>query len=442
MEIFYEAGLKGKVFLSTHIIPFQDKDNNLVKIYTFMEDISDWKHSEAELSKAKAVAEKANQDKSEFLANMSHEIRTPLNAVIGMTELALLDDHCVERKSDYLSIIRDSSLHLLQIINDILDIEKIENNKLVLDKNIFRFRDIFIHIENTYMHEIDAKGLYLKIDISDDIPDLVIGDEVRFRQILYNLVSNSIKFTDNGGIQISACLADKNSKESVWKVKLTVQDTGRGISDDQQKIIFNKFEQAKESMTQSHGGTGLGLSIVKQLVKLMNGDVSVYSAIGQGSTFSMEFLLDSVDSSMAKRVVNENEIPETDLSPLHILLTEDNPINQKVASAMLQKLGHTVDICSNGKEAIECLTLKDYDMVFMDIEMPVLDGMSATKKIRSEVCGQDKKNIPIIAMTAHALTETKNLCLQMGMNYYLSKPISLQSLQKAILKTRNQAKIM
>ncbi len=379
-----------------------------------------------QLNKAREAAEAANQAKSSFLANVSHEIRTPMNGILGMTELAMAS-HSVAEQKEYLGLVKSSADSLLVVINDLLDYAKAEAGKFVLQPAAFQAPLLVESVIKSLAATARDKNLELNFHIDSRIPRFLVGDEIRLKQVLINLVGNAIKFTQQGKVVVSLELL--SSKQDAVRLRFSVRDSGIGIPQDKLSAIFSPFEQADSSTTRRFGGTGLGLAICQKIVDLMEGKIWAESEPGKGSIFYFEadfpvaeekLYPASAPSSLAAAVLQPSR-------NLNVLLVEDNHINQVLAVGLLQKLGHVVTIAENGKVAIEALNDSRFDAIFMDIQMPEMDGLTATKLIRE----QEKKtarHTPIIAMTAHAMTGDRERCLEAGMDAYISKPISIAEL--------------
>ncbi len=415
------------------IHPILNPEGKATKVAIFIKDITECKHAEYDLRKAKEMAESASRAKSNFLANMSHEIRTPLNAVIGLTGLLLQTNLNYEQK-EYLETIRNSGESLLSVINDILDFSKIDIGKMKLELRPFDLKlciDESIKLITPYASE---KGINLIQNIDPNTPEFIVGDQIRLRQILVNLLNNAVKFTDNGEVAIS--VISQRLDASDCEIHFAIKDTGIGIPQEKIGHLFQSFNQLDPSITRRYGGTGLGLAISKRLVELMEGKIWVESEVGKGSVFHFTIAAKAVTKNQINALMyNYNRESQT-ASPLigqhsmRILLAEDNVINQKVALQMLKKIGCTADIASNGKEVLSALELQSYDLVLMDVQMPEMDGLEAARIIRERYMDGPK----IIALTAYALDGDRDRCLDVGMDDYISKPIQLEELRIKLIK--------
>ncbi|NCC45031.1 MAG: response regulator, partial [Clostridia bacterium] len=410
------------IWVGNRISFIRDESGRPTSLLVISRDITARKEAEEKLREAKRQAEDANIAKSQFLAGMSHEIRTPLNAILGMTDLSLMTDND-DLIREYLAIVKRSGNHLLRILNDILDFSKIEAGNLLLEQREFPLRQIFSFIDKFYRIEIEKKGITFNIETSENLPGHIVGDEIRIRQMIMNLMSNAVKFTESGSIILSACRKENKTDPGFIPLEISVTDTGCGIDPDKHEMIFSKFQQAEMSTTRKFGGSGLGLSIVKELASLMKGDIIIESTPGKGSRFTLSILVEDPASNTENRIRTKTaEKPILPVRNLKILLAEDDEINIKLAVTLLKKLGDEVTVARNGIEALKALKNNSFDLVLMDIEMPEMDGIEATLKIREGYCGGDKSDIPIIAMTAHAVSDVKQRGLDAGMNDYITKP--------------------
>jgi len=398
-----------------------------------------------ELLDAKRQAEQATKSKSEFLANMSHEIRTPMTAILGFSEM-LSDDSASEReKEKAVGTIQRNGEHLLMIINDILDISKIEAGKIELEQTTFSTKQLLEDTVGLMKHKAEGKGLELISQIDSDAPDHLLGDPTRIRQILVNLIGNSIKFTHRGSVTVHLAAKPVPDDESQFQVRFSVTDTGIGISSENIKSIFKPFSQADTSTTRKFGGTGLGLSISQRLSQMMGGDLSATSQLGVGTTFVAEFVLRQAESVQQQQETNIEKTKASELvssaQQARILVVDDSPDNRKLLGFLLKKNGYPCDYAVDGREAVESVLDawkqdKPYAIVLMDMQMPILDGYSATTELR-----EAGYQFPILALTAHAMSHDREKCINAGCDDFLTKPIDRKALTESLETWCNQSEV-
>jgi signal transduction histidine kinase/CheY-like chemotaxis protein len=401
------------------------------RIYGILINIEAYKQREKELEKAKQTAEGISHTKSEFLSSMSHEIRTPMNAIIGITDM-LLQEELKPQIMEYLRMIKYSSDNLLALINDILDLSKIEAGKVTFEQLEFDLHRQMHDLCNSMGFKAREKGLRLNCYLQDGLPKVLVGDPYRLNQMLFNLTSNAIKFTHEGHVNIRVVPSGPVHDGKI-AIQFTVEDSGIGIAEDKLNFIFERFEQASSNITRQYGGTGLGLAITKKLVELQNGQISAASTEGKGSAFTIH-----LDFSVSKKTSLAEVIPsssnrEKNLTGTRLLMIEDNVLNQIVAKRLLNRWKAEIDIASNGKEAFHLLRQQAYDVILMDIHLPEMNGYQITEMIRSGKVEVLNTEVPIIALTADAFPEIREKTRQSGMNDWIVKPFDQNLFYDAIV---------
>ena len=399
-------------------------------------------------TRATHAADSANRAKSDFLATISHEIRTPLNGIIGFVEM-LDETRLNEEQDDFLIRIKSSSEALMSLINDVLDFSKVESGHLNLELRDFSILPMINSLNSMFLSQATEKGLSLKISVDDTVPRKIRGDETRLRQILLNLLSNAIKFTKSGDVSLHVSTHSIDSESNFVELEFEVRDTGIGMSPEEISRLFMPFSQGDSSTTRKYGGTGLGLAICKSLSEAMGGKVWATSVLREGSSFFSRVRVDIVEMRDAHALSSESENTKVissgtinnkvesdkpaDSLPLKIAVAEDNMANQRVIMIMLRRLGWESEFAENGRELLDLVRNKDYDLIFMDVQMPLMDGLEATRRLRAGDAGEGLKEVKIIALTANALSGDEARCLESGMNAYMTKPLKLRTLKLAIL---------
>jgi signal transduction histidine kinase/ActR/RegA family two-component response regulator/HPt (histidine-containing phosphotransfer) domain-containing protein len=405
--------------------PVYDAEGMLQYVVSSSIDISDRVQSQLRLQEAKELAEQAARIKENFLANMSHEIRTPLNAVIGFSNLLEVTP-LNEEQAEFVKLVQTAGKNLLTIVNDILDISKIEAGMIQMESIPFSIRSLVASLQTMLQPTAADKNLKLVFNVDPTLPPLILGDPTRLTQILLNLLSNAIKFTKEGSI--TAQITRQEETEQSVRVQFKVTDTGIGIEADALPHIFERFRQASNFTTRYYGGTGLGLNIVKSLTQIQGGWITVTSKPGKGSEFTLEIPYQIAPESVRQGIDPDLTKSNTVKKSLTILAVEDNLMNQKLVLQVIKRLGYKAELAENGQQALDMLQKQSFDLILMDIQMPVMDGYQTTRHIRSTL----QSNIPIIAMTAHALASEREQCLQAGMNDFLPKPFQMEDLQRMI----------
>lgn len=418
------------VWLSTNGRPVFDADGNFQGYRGTGLDITDKVNAENALRNAKEDAEQASKAKSEFLASMSHEIRTPMAGIMGFADM-LLEDDLAEDSREKVFQIKDSTQSLLTLLNEILDMSKMESGKMEFEHIDFHFPTLVDDAQAMFTEkrkDSRRKNLKIKVDIDDEVPQAINSDPTRLRQILINLIGNAVKFTEKGGVTIEAALTRSDADEEM--LRFAVKDTGIGIEQESVSKLFSDFTQADASISRRYQGSGLGLSICKRIVDLMGGEIGVESQIGKGSTFWFTLPYVAAATEVHKRSATTQAVNFRTLRPLRILAAEDNSMNQRIITATMQAYGHHIEVAEDGAKAVEAHKAGDFDLILMDIRMPVMSGTDATRMIR-QMQG-DKGSIPIVALTADAMTENKRSYIEAGMDEVVTKPIDRAELLEAI----------
>lgn len=407
--------------------PIRDDDNRITAVFITVQDVTGIAVYEHQLKRLVVQADAANRAKSEFLANMSHELRTPLNGLLGMAELLRFTSPTPEQE-EYIHGMQDSADNLLQIINDILDISKIEAGKVELEECSFSLAQLLTTVVTNYQPAALKKGLHLTCALQADFPEFVCGDQLRIKQIILNLLSNAIKFTSSGSIHIEG--AATRQTDTHYTIGLSVYDTGIGMTAETIARIFMPFEQADSSTTRCFGGTGLGLAISRKLAGLMGGEIKVRSTPGAGSCFTLELALTGGSEQQLSASLDKTDETLPPPSSYTVLVAEDNQINQRTIEMLLQKMGHQTICANNGQQAIEIWRSTPVDLIIMDIQMPVLDGIEAVRIIRQEE-QNSKRHTPVLALTADIMKATRDSLKAHGFDHYASKPVRSSELHEA-----------
>ena len=418
-----------KTVVSYNATTFYDRGRTLQGVFAAARDVTEYKQVEAELKQARAVAESASRTKSDFLASMSHEIRTPMNAIMGIADL-LAKTNLSAEQDKYVQIFRRAGDNLLNLINDILDLSKVEASQLELERTGFSLTDHLEKVTEMVAARALEKGLLLVVDVARDVPADLVGDPTRLRQVLLNLLGNAVKFTESGSVALHVTVEQEEFTPPA--LRFAVTDTGIGIPSDKLGRVFERFTQADTSTTRRFGGSGLGLTISKRLVELMGGRIWVESSLGKGSRFSFVAPFEIWDEAdrPAEELIGVG--PEAPMPALRILLAEDSPDNCTITLAYLESTPYSVDIAETGAIACEMFAAGDYDLVLMDRQMPVMDGLTATRKIRAFEKANGRRSIPILALTASALKGDREMCMAAGCTAFLTKPIKQAVLLRAI----------
>jgi signal transduction histidine kinase/DNA-binding response OmpR family regulator len=423
---------QGWVWIESHgIVTARDMLGEPTRMTGTHADVTVRKTAQAEMQRARELAESASRAKSEFLANMSHEVRTPLNGILGLTQL-LADSELTPEQAEYLGLVDSSARNLLTLLNDVLDFSKIEAGKMAFEAIPFQLDQWLDETAAPYLVAARDKGLRMQVRTEGRLPSAVMGDPGRLRQVLANLMSNAIKFTERGEVELA--VIERGAQGAQVRLRFEVSDTGIGIAQDKQAAVFGAFDQADTSVTRKYGGTGLGLAICERLVRLMGGGFKLVSVPGQGSVFAFELLLDLPDEQTLP-LLRRTRVPVDAFKGLKVLLAEDNAVNELLMRKMLSQMGCVVAVAHNGREVLARWEQGGVDLILMDVQMPLVSGLEATQAIRRRELGGASRT-PIVALTAHALAGDRERCLEAGMDSYVTKPVETQELVEAMQAAR------
>ncbi|MFW5501562.1 MULTISPECIES: PAS domain-containing hybrid sensor histidine kinase/response regulator [unclassified Maridesulfovibrio] len=415
-------------------VPFYDEVGNPIRVEGIVRDVTELKNALERVEQEKAKAEAASRTKSEFLANMSHEIRTPLNGIMGMLQL-MESETKTPKQGEYLNAAMQASKRLNNVLSDILDLARVEAGKLNLNNKEFNPANELKHVFELFEVTSRHSGVNLKLELPPELPKTVTGDPARLQQVLTNIVGNALKFTHEGHVLITAQLLT-HSTPGNCHILFTVEDTGVGIAEDKMNLLFQSFTQASEGFTRQYQGAGLGLSICKRLTELMGGTIAVESTAGEGTTFYISIPFNIPDcQSLSQKHSKAKPETKNSFGEYRILIAEDEKINRLYTKQYLEQQGFTVETVTNGQEVLDKLFYEDFSMVLMDVQMPIMNGMEATKAIRKGEAGAHNKRIPIVAITAYAMHGDREQFIEQGMNDYIAKPMIKEELYKVIMRT-------